>query len=118
PSRLAPWLATHPGLNLDLKERTSVQIVRTIRSGLAEAGVISDAADAQGLELRPVATDNLMLITPFGHKLGKARHVAFADTMNEAFVGLTRGSALQDHIGDHASAAGRTLTYRIRLKTF
>lgn len=118
PSRLAPWLAKHPGLNLDLKERTSAQIVRTIRTGLAEAGVISDAIDTQGLELRPVTTDNLMLITPFGHPLGQARNLAFSDILNEPFVGLTRGSALQDHISDHALAAGRTLMYRIRLKTF
>jgi len=118
PSRLGSWLADRPRVRLELKERTSQEIVRTIAAGLAEAGIVSDAVEAPGLQLQPVAKDHLALIVPAGHRLGKRDAVALADVLKEAFVGLAAGTALQDHIDAHARAAGRALTMRIRMKTF
>jgi DNA-binding transcriptional LysR family regulator len=118
PSRLASWLADRPRLRLDLKERTSLEIVRMIAAGLAEAGIVSDAVEAPGLQLQPVAKDHLALIVPAGHPLTQRDAVALADVLKEAFVGLAAGTALQDHIDDHARAAGHALTMRIRMKTF
>lgn len=118
PGRLAPWLADRPRLHVELKERTSAEIVRTIAAGLAEAGIVSDAVEAEGLELQPVARDFLTLIVPARHRLGRHDAVRLADLLGEPFVGLAPGNALQDHIDDNARAAGRLPTLRIRMKTF
>jgi len=118
PSRLAPWLSDRPQLHVELKERTSAEIVRTIAAGLAEAGIVSDAVDAQGLKLQPVAKDHLVLIVPAGHRLATRGTMHLADLVKEPFVGLAPGNALQDHIDDHARAAGHPLALRIRMKTF
>jgi len=118
PSRLAPWLADRPRLHVELKERTSSDIVRTVAAGLTEAGIVSDAIDAQGLQLQPVAKDRLVLIAPAGHPLAHRSRVYFAEALDEPFVSLAAGSALQDHIEEHARAAGHSLTLRIRMKTF
>lgn len=118
PSRLATWLGDRPRLRVELKERTSVEIVRTIAAQLADAGVVSDAVDAAGLQLRPVATDHLHLIVPATHRLADRSSVCLADVLRESFVGLASGDALQDHIDEHARAADHPLTLRIRMKTF
>lgn len=118
PQRLAPWLAQRPRLSLDLRERTSAEIVRMIGTGLAEAGVVSDAAQPAGLTLQPIAKDPLVLIVPVAHRLADAKRVRFADITGEPFVGLEAGSALQDHIDGHAAALRRTLAMRIRMKHF
>lgn len=118
PPRLAPWLAQRPGLHLELKERTSAEIVGLIGSGLAEAGIVSDAVEAQGLHMQPVAKDHLVLIMPTEHRLADQTTLQLADVLDEPFVGLAAGNALQDHILDHARSAGGELTLRIRLKTF
>lgn len=118
PRRLAPWLASRPRLNIALKERTSVEIVRLISGGLADAGIVSDAVDASGLRLQPVATDHLVLIVPDAHALTAHREVGFVEILREPFVGLEAGSALQDHIDDHAKAAGQAIRLRIRMHTF
>lgn len=118
PSRLAPWLAQNPRLNVELKERTSAEIVRTIAAGLAEGGIVSDAVAAENLHLLPVAKDHLMLIVPKEHRLAQFRQLQFADVLDEAFVGLSAENALQNHIDDHAKAAGRPLALRVRMKTF
>ena len=65
PSRLAPWLAERPRLRIELKERTSVDIVRNVAGGLAEAGIVSSAVSAAGVQLQPVARDHL--VRPITH---------------------------------------------------
>ncbi|PZW68696.1 DNA-binding transcriptional LysR family regulator [Pseudomonas sp. URMO17WK12:I1] len=118
PSRLAPWLAERPRLRIELKERTSVDIVRNVASGLAEAGIVSSAVSAEGLQLQPVARDHLVLVAAPHHALADRRSLAFAEVLGEAFVGLVQGSALQDHINEHARVAGRPLDIRIRMNSF
>lgn len=118
PQKLAPWLAQRPGLNIDLRERTSAEIVKMIDAGLAEAGVISDAVDAIGLTIQPVASDPLVLIVPAAHRLAESKSIRFADITDERFIGLEVGSALQEHIDAHAAALRKTLKLRIRMKSF
>lgn len=118
PSRLAPWLAERPRLHVELKERTSTEIVRAVAAGLAEAGIVSNAAEPVGVRLLPVAKDHLVLIVPKRHRLAQFRQVHLADVLNEPFVGLSPENALQDHLDHHARAAGHPLSLRIRMKTF
>ncbi|MGD9946796.1 MAG: LysR family transcriptional regulator, partial [Burkholderiaceae bacterium] len=118
PSRLAPWLASRPRLSIDLKERTSAEIIRLIGAGLAQAGIVSDAVAAPGLLRQPVAADPLVAIVPRGHRLAGNTAIRFSALLDEAFVGLTPDSALQEHIGEHARDAGRPLRFRIRMKSF
>lgn len=118
PQKLAPWLAQRPRLSIDLRERTSAEIVRMINAGLAEAGVVSDAVNPTGLTIQPVASDPLVLIVPVGHRLAASKEVYFADVTGEQFVGLEAGSALQDHLESHANALHKTLAFRIRMKNF
>lgn len=126
PPRLAPWLAGRPGLHVQLKERTSAEIIRLIAAGLADAGIVSNAVESHALEaglaLQPVARDHLVLIAPPGHRLARHKAARLADVLNEPFVGLAPGNALQEHIDEKARAASQDqrhgLTWRIRMKTF
>ncbi|MGO3132673.1 MAG: LysR family transcriptional regulator [Alcaligenes sp.] len=118
PPRLAPWLAKRPSLHIELKERTSAEIVRTVAAGLAEAGVVSNAVQASGLVLEPVAKDLLVLIMAAAHPLTVHSKLSLRDVLHDPFVGLMPGNALQDHIDEHARVAGHTLAHRIRMKTF
>ena len=121
PQRLAPWLAQRPRLKIDLRERTSSEIVKMIGAGLAEAGVVSDAVNSTGLTIQAVASDPLVLIVPVAHRLAasaESKEVCFADVTGEQFVGLEAGSALQDHIDEHAADLRKTLALRIRMKNF
>ena len=118
PGRLAPWMAARPRLHVDLKERTSKEIVRAVRGGQAEAGITSDAVDSAPLQLQPVADDPLLLIVPATHRLATRTSVTFAEVLGDTFVALADGNALQEHIEDNARALGRSLSPRIRMKTF
>ncbi|MGL4965288.1 MAG: LysR substrate-binding domain-containing protein [Inquilinus sp.] len=122
PEPLAEWLATHPRIDIDLEERPSHAIVEAVAAGLADLGIVADMADGGaadgGLERIPFRIDRLVLAAPRGHPLAARRRIAFAEVLGEDFVGLSPGSALQDHLARHAARAGRPLKLRVRLGGF
>lgn len=117
PERLGPWMAAHPQIDLELKERGSVEIARSVAAGFAEIGVLSSAVDTGTLSLRPFAIDRLVVVTAGGHPLTANRQLRFADLLGHHFIGLT-GGALQDHIDGQAASVGARLKMRVRLHGF
>lgn len=117
PTRLAPWLAQNPQVDIALKERQSTDIARSVALGFADIGVLSDAVDTVGLELYPFATDRLVVVTARGHALAGMKQLRLADLAGEPFLALTEG-ALQDHLQAQAARAGQHLRPRIALRSF
>lgn len=117
PARLAPWMATNPQIDIDLKERESAEIARSVAAGFAEIGVLSAANDTGALSLRPFAVDHLVVVASGDHPVVRDRRVGFADLLDYPFIGLTSGP-LQDHIDRQASRMGTRLKIRIRLRSF
>ncbi|WP_027168261.1 LysR family transcriptional regulator [Mesorhizobium sp. WSM3224] len=117
PTRLSPWLAAHPQVDVDLRERQSHEIARSIAAGFADIGILSDAAANEELLLRPFAVSKLVVVSAQTHALAAQREVRLSGLAEEYFVGL-EGGALQDHIDAQADRLGVKLRYRIRLRTF
>ena len=117
PERLAPWLTAHPQVDVELKERQSTEIARSIAAGFAEIGILSNAAGTEGLTLRPFAIDRLVMVFPADHDLAGKRQVRFADLLDCHFVGLMDG-ALQKHIEMQAARLGAKIKLRLTLRGF
>jgi molybdate transport repressor ModE-like protein len=117
PARLAPWLARNPQADIDLKERQSIQIARSIAGGFAEIGVLSDTVDIGGLHLQPFAIDRLVLVSARDHPLAVRNSVRLDELLDQHFIALSTG-ALQDHIDAQALKIGLRLKTRIKLPTF
>ncbi|MEP9347476.1 LysR family transcriptional regulator [Xanthobacter sp. KR7-225] len=117
PERLGAWMAAHPQVDVELKERQSFEVARAVRGGLAEIGILSAAVDTAGLTLRPFATDRLVVVTARDDALAGRRSVGFSQIVDRHFVGLARG-ALQEHIDAQAAQAGVRLKMRVRVRTF
>jgi DNA-binding transcriptional LysR family regulator len=118
PKALAPYLASYPHIDIDLKERLSSEIVKAVSGGFADVGIISDAVDHGALQLRPFAIDRLVVVAPRDSPLGEFRRIAFQDVVTREFVGLSVGSPLQDYLGEHATRAGHPLSFRVRMRSF
>lgn len=118
PAAIAGFLSSQPNVDIDLEERPSHQVVQAVIAGVADLGIVADAADLTGLETRPFRTDRLVLVTPKRHRLARRRGIAFRETLGEDHVGLSSGSALQEHLAQHALRAGQVLRLRIRLRSF
>lgn len=117
PERLATWMAQHPRVDLDLKERQSSEIARSVSAGFAEIGILSGAAATAGLTLRPFATDRLVAVLAPSHALAEKPQLRFADLLDQHFVGLT-GGALQQHLEMQAARLGANIKLRVALRSF
>ncbi|MBI1292097.1 LysR family transcriptional regulator [bacterium] len=117
PERLAPWMAANPQVDIELKERQSPDIARSIAAGFAEIGILSGTAGTEGLTLRPFAVDRLVAVFPPDHDFAGRRQLRFADLLDHYFVGLMDG-ALQQHIEMQAARLGTKIRPRIALRGF
>jgi DNA-binding transcriptional LysR family regulator len=118
PQPLAAFLAHHPTVDIDLEERPSHEIVQAVAEGSADVGVVIESDDLAKLETFSFATDRLVLITSRDHPISRCRQLAFHQVLDQEFVGLSRGSALQETLGRQAILAGHPLKLRVRLSGF
>jgi DNA-binding transcriptional LysR family regulator len=118
PALLGDFLASHPGIDLDLDERPSSDIADALRAGRGDLGIASDSADLQGLESFAFRPDPLVVVVARSHPFAADRSVSLADVVDHEFTGLAAGSALQEHLEHHARRLGRHLRYRVRLPDF
>src|SRR5471030_2905150 len=119
PPLIGAFLSAHPTIDVEIEDRPSPDIVRAVASGQADLGIVADVVDAAAeLETVPFAEDRLVLVTPSGHALARRKRLAFRDVLDQDFVGLPTGSALQVYVDGQASRAGRRLKTRIRLSSF
>lgn len=116
PQQLCRFLAAYPDLSIDLDELPSSAIVLALAEGRADLGVVADIADLASLQTHLIAHDQLVVVANRTHRLGGQEHVAFADIIDEAFVGLA-DAALEIHLAERAARLGRQLNYRVQLRS-
>jgi molybdate transport repressor ModE-like protein len=117
PSLLATFLAANPTIDIDLEDRESPAIGVAIAAGDADIGIGSQAALVPGLESRPFRIDRLVLAVPIRHRLAGKRQTGFADLLKLDFVGLPRGTALDEHLAMQAARLGGALRLRVRVNS-
>lgn len=115
PPRLGQFLVAYPDLSIDLYERPSSEIVRSILEGRADLGVVAYISDLTSLQTNIIAQDQLVVMVSKTHRISGQQSVDFADVVDEPFVGLA-DAALEAHLGERAARMGRQIYYRIQLR--
>jgi DNA-binding transcriptional LysR family regulator len=118
PEPLGTYMAAHPNIDVDLEERPSYEIVQAVAQGLVDLGIVADTVDFGDLQTFLFRVDRLVAVMPRRHALARRRQLAFREIVDRDFVGLSAGSALQDHLGQHAARSGRALKLRVRVRGF
>ncbi|HSV58569.1 MAG TPA: LysR substrate-binding domain-containing protein [Variovorax sp.] len=118
PSALASFLARHPDVNIDLKERLSHEIVIAINEAHADIGLVAGNVDTEGLEVHDFVGDELVVVVPQNHRLAGQASTTFVDTLDEHHISLSEGSALASFLPPLARGIGRSLEFRIQVSSF
>ncbi len=118
PAALAGFLASHPGVSIDLHERLSEEIVMAVRELSADIGLVAGSVDTSDLDVRDFVGDELVLVVPHGHALAERDAIPFVETLDEPHISLPEGSALAGFLPPLARAAGRQLVFRIQVASF
>lgn len=115
PPVLGAYLKAKPDVHVDMRERMSDEIVRNVREGMTDIGVISGSVATEGLESVPFISSQLMLITPQDHPLLERDEIYFKDTLDHAFVALLDGTASNNFYLRAAAALNKQMTIRVQV---
>lgn len=118
PEVLARFLATRRGVTVDLQERTTQEIIRAIRDGTADLGIVSGDVDQTGLEAVRFSTDRLVLSVPKGHPLDRTAPVKFSETLAFEHIGLHEGSTLLAFLRSLFDKNGYDRALRVKVRSF
>ncbi|GJD34413.1 LysR substrate-binding domain-containing protein [Methylobacterium aerolatum] len=118
PGPLADFLASHPGIAVEIEERTSDEIVGLVAEGAADFGILSGTVDTGALATIPFREDRFALVAARGDPLAGRGAVAFADVLERELVGLDRRSAISRFLVEKAARLGRPMRLRAQLRGF
>jgi DNA-binding transcriptional LysR family regulator len=115
PEDVAAFLAAHPSIRVGLEERTSPGIVRAVRDGTADVGVLWDMIDLSGVQVLPYRTDRLCVAMAPGHALARRPSLSFVEILDEPAIGVSPGGQLDQMLRRQAALLGRLPAYRMQV---
>lgn len=118
PDPLSGFLASHPGIAVEIEERTSDEIVGLVAEGTADFGILSGTVDTGALATIPFREDRFVLVAAQGDPLAGRADVAFAEVLERELVGLDRRSAISRFLAEKAARGGRPMRLRAQLRGF
>lgn len=118
PAVLPAFLAEHPDISIDLRERLSHDIVRAVAEGRTDIGIVAGNVRTEGLETLPYRRDRLVVAAAPSHPLARRESVAFEDTLDYDYVGLPEASAIHTFVTQAAAEANKPMKIRIRVGNF
>lgn len=117
PEDIGRFVDLHPGLGISLDERTSPEIVRALREGAADLGVLWDFADLSGLQVVPYRSDHLCVAMAPSHALARRSGLSYADTLDQVSVGVAPGGLMDQLLRRQAALIGRLPAHRIQVSS-
>lgn len=118
PEVLQDFLAGHPDVNIELKERMSADIVRAVTEGQTDIGVVSGTVSMDRLEVLPYRDDRLVLVVGAEHVFAEQAAVSFAATLDHDQISLAETSAIHTFIQQKAAELNRVVKLRIQVGSF
>jgi DNA-binding transcriptional LysR family regulator len=92
PALLARFRAAHPGVRINLRQAGSALLLEELRDGALDvAFVATSGRPVDGVVLRPISVEAMVLICHPSHRLAARRQVNLADLRGEVFVDFDRG---------------------------
>ena len=108
PELLVRFHAAHPGIGVHVREGSAREILALVRRDEVDVAVTGLSADSleDGLAGERLLSEELVLIAPPQHRLGRLERTSLAVLADEPFIGYRRGSALRDTVDGALRAAG------------
>ena len=118
PEELSEFSIQHPQIKIDLEEKVSTAIIRSVFDGAADIGIFAGNIAAPGLQIFPYHTDKLVVVVPSRHPLARRKSVKFEKTLDYDYVGLQSDSALTALQMHAVMDLGLSIKMRIQVRSF
>lgn len=114
---LGSFLDAFPGLGLSMDERTSPEVVRVVRDGGAEVGILWGSTDLSNFLVEPYRRDHLCLALPRDHPLANRQSVRFEEVIDQISIVVAPGGTLDTMLRREAALLSRSLSYRVEVSS-
>ena len=92
PAALPLLIGRYPGLAITLTQGDSRDVQQWLLSGQVEYGVVGGHFAGEGIEFEPLSRDEIILVTPAGHRWAGAGPIPVEELLRERFVVREAGS--------------------------
>ena len=86
PPKVREFMSKFPSVKIDLEYSRSTRVVRDVLKGVVELGVVTFPEPRRGLEIVPMASDRLVLISPPDHEFAKRKRIKVTELKGQDFV--------------------------------
>ena len=118
PDDVAAFVKQHPGIRISLDERMSPAIVRGVREGNADLGVLWDHLnDLAGLQVLPWRSDRLMVVMSPDHALARRPALRLVDTLDQPSINVAPGGQMDQLLRRQAALLGRLPAHRMQVSS-
>lgn len=92
PSLLKEFRRRHPDVDIKVITGGTPRLVRQLRAGSADLGLLTLPVEDSALAAEPVIREELLLVTPAGHRLAGSKVVSPAALVRQPFILFESGS--------------------------
>ncbi len=117
PEDVAAFLQAHPRIHVGLDERMSPDIVRGVREGSADLGVLWDRIDLSGLEPRAYRSDRLCVALAPDHALARRPSLRLSDVLGLPSVNVSPGGQMDRMLRRQAALLGLEPNHRMQVSS-
>ncbi|HKY82945.1 MAG TPA: LysR substrate-binding domain-containing protein [Sphingobium sp.] len=118
PTAIRNFLATHDGVEVELKQYTSPEGLQAVADGSVDLALVVWPVQDKNLEAVPLIVERFVLVTPKGHPLSRQAAANFEEIFDYELIGLGDANTKHPHFTRFASAVNKTLSYRIHVNNF
>ncbi|MCD5994945.1 LysR family transcriptional regulator [Pseudomonas sp. CDFA 602] len=118
PEELSDFMIEHPGIQADIEERFSPDVVRGVAEGNADLGICRRSMAVGDLEFLPYRRDHLAVVVGSNHFLAGRTNIAFAETLAFDHLGLSAFATLNNFMRNEATKEGGELRFRSYVSSF
>lgn len=117
PPVLRAFHERYPRVRLRVREQGSRQIIEGVLAGELDLGLVTLPVTDKRLHIEPWLEDELLLITPPGHRLGRRRTFRWQDLDGEPLVLFEPGTAVRQMIDERLTREAVTATIVMELRS-
>jgi LysR family transcriptional regulator, transcription activator of glutamate synthase operon len=105
---LAIFHQRHPAVELTIREQSSDELAEMLRVDELDLAFLSvtERIESHGLALRQLVSEELVVILPRAHRLGRRRRVRMAELAGEEFISYRPGARLRELLVSAGHQAG------------
>jgi DNA-binding transcriptional LysR family regulator len=117
PGQIAAFLAVNGHVRVELREIRSSEIVRAVREGDADVGIVMEGVQTAGLRTVDFHRDRLCIVVASDHSLRRAQ-ASFCEILDQAFIVLDTNAVQTEQMKLAARQEGKVLRIMAEVQSF